>query len=79
MSLLDKIEQIDDVIADMLTQHDGIQGLLNELRTIFTIASTVVSAIDVDSNLVSLIESALSIVDAMSNITDNNESILKDE
>lgn len=79
MSLLQKIEQIDDVIAEMLTQHDGVQGLLNELRNIFTVANTVVSAIDADSGLSNLIESALSIVDAMSNIADNNENILKDE
>lgn len=79
MSLLQKLEDLDDVIAEMLTQHDGVQGLLNELRSIFTVANTVVSAIDADSGLSNLIESALSIVDAMSNIADNNENILKDE
>lgn len=72
MSLLQRLEDLDDAIQEALLRHDGVPGLLAELKNILGVAATVVNAIDVDSQLGDIIESAVTVVDGLSKIFNND-------
>jgi len=72
MSLLQRLEDLDDAIQEALLGHDGVPGLLIELKNILGVAVIVINAIDVDSQLGDIIESAVVVVDGLSKIFDND-------